>query len=1012
MTHETLDSPELSLVREVVDRLAARSRRLVFLRALCWFSILILVGAGILATVDYLLQSRSNLLVWFQSGLFLTILTLAMTKIIVPAERFKPGPVDVARRLEQIFPQLQQRLSTVCDLHSRIEELTVIQRQFLNGLADQVYRELTLLELQQCFRLRVLMRPILSVTSILLLVLIVIVSSPQQAATATQRLVMPWNGVHWPRQFELRVVDYRKQVAEGGDYLIQVVNLHGPLPPDLTLELKWQSAEKSELIRLGGEAKVAEFHLNDVLESFKFRLEGGDFHDVGWNKVAVVAAPTIRDSRLTISPPDYTGLETYVGDTLTRALPTSQLSFFALLDNSVVRARLIWDSNGKRSSYPMEINRSGESFGVTLDELGIVESGFFWLEFEDGQGVISQTREFWQIEVEADQAPQAEILKPTSGALLTATGILPLLLRATDDLKVEQLEVVIQVHDSTPESSLRIPLDFSKVLVGTRPLFDSNRVFLKHQPDSVQIECGVDVSLLAGLDVGAELTLSIWVEDQLGNQSTSNAVSLIVSSDRELRGQLTQKIEDLQNRFRFLQGLMRDSVLILQKLRSTEFVNSTVPNLLQQLSLEGINIREVLTGGSMSISARLREVEETLRLTKVEAPLIKESLDGLSQLSKQIMDEHVNPLQASIYQIRNQSEISNDQWLRSLEGIESHLLKAAELIDALLGEQSSDYSRAEFESAWKAFLRQQLDLKTEVSSLATEALMPNVEVNDARIAELTDSQFSLASEVFHLMDQTISEKQMIINSVTQDLAKSVVSDMRQAAANLDNRQFAIGLAKQTEVISTIQSILLEWGIDPEESEQTQDRKARLFIEQLKRLYRMQAELLEVKTVSNLDTLAQRQTDLADNAADLSRQSSVSALIEFGLQDVATLQYQAAEAIVSDDGSQKQCQQEALEMLSVMIGVAAKQLTQETPSDNDTEKRLKSTHSETLSLIRLLQQRLHVEVNPLLQIAELTDEQKQQLDMLVQRQAEIVEALNQIHRTKGEPDDDKGESDVE
>ena len=66
--------------------------------------------------------------------------------------------------------------------------------------------------------------------------------------------------------------------------------------------------------------------------------------------------------------------------------------------------------------------------------------------------------------------------------------------------------------------------------------------------------------------------------------------------------------------------------------------------------------------------------------------------------------------------------------------------------------------------------------------------MPNVEVNDARIAELTDSQFSLASEVFHLMDKTIS-KQMIINSVTQDLAKSVVSDMRQAAANLDSRQF-------------------------------------------------------------------------------------------------------------------------------------------------------------------------------------------------------------------------------
>ena len=168
MTHETLESPELSLVREVVDRLAARSRRLVFLRALCWFSILLLTGAAVLATVDYLLQTRSSSLVWFQFGLFVSMLTLAMAKIIVPAERFRPGLVDVAKRLEQTFPQLQQRLSTVCDLHNRIDELSVIQRQFLNGLAGQVYRELTRLELQQCFRPRVLLRSALSVTGILL----------------------------------------------------------------------------------------------------------------------------------------------------------------------------------------------------------------------------------------------------------------------------------------------------------------------------------------------------------------------------------------------------------------------------------------------------------------------------------------------------------------------------------------------------------------------------------------------------------------------------------------------------------------------------------------------------------------------------------------------------------------------------------------------------------------------------------------------------------------------------
>ena len=46
--------------------------------------------------------------------------------------------------------------------------------------------------------------------------------------------------------------------------------------------------------------------------------------------------------------------------------------------------------------------------------------------------------------------------------------------------------------------------------------------------------------------------------------------------------------------------------------------------------------------------------------------MIKESLEGLSQLAKKIMDEHVGPSQAGIYQARNQSGISNAQWERNL----------------------------------------------------------------------------------------------------------------------------------------------------------------------------------------------------------------------------------------------------------------------------------------------------------------------------------------------------------
>ena len=187
---------------------------------------------------------------------------------------------------------------------------------FLDGLAAEVSEEVSRLELERCFHPHALLRPVLSVSAVLLLIVSVLIASPQQVATATQRVIMPWSGQDWPREFELRVIDYRAQVAEGGDYLIEVVNLNGSLPDDLLLEIQWESADTSEQIRMFQTDKVSEFRLGNLLESFRFRLHGGDFHDMGWNEVTVVAAPVISDFQLRLKPPEYTGPVSYTHLTL------------------------------------------------------------------------------------------------------------------------------------------------------------------------------------------------------------------------------------------------------------------------------------------------------------------------------------------------------------------------------------------------------------------------------------------------------------------------------------------------------------------------------------------------------------------------------------------------------------------------------------------------------------------------------------------------------------------------
>ena len=87
MAHELPDKSELLVVQDVVERMAHRSRQLVFVRAVCVFVSLLLSGTALLATVDYLLQLRSPFVVWFQFALFIALLLVTVAKIIVPAER-------------------------------------------------------------------------------------------------------------------------------------------------------------------------------------------------------------------------------------------------------------------------------------------------------------------------------------------------------------------------------------------------------------------------------------------------------------------------------------------------------------------------------------------------------------------------------------------------------------------------------------------------------------------------------------------------------------------------------------------------------------------------------------------------------------------------------------------------------------------------------------------------------------------------------------------------------------
>ncbi|MCH2370994.1 MAG: hypothetical protein MK324_10745 [Pirellulales bacterium] len=372
--------------------------------------------------------------------------------------------------------------------------------------------------------------------------------------------------------------------------------------------------------------------------------------------------------------------------------------------------------------------------------------------------------------------------------------------------------MLIESKDAKNQKGLRIPIYLAKEFVGPRPVFDTNRIFVVQQPDSIQIECGLDVSSLPSFAVGAELSLRFIATDQFGNQAASETVHLTVSSDHELRGRLTRELEDVQIRFRILQRLLEDSLQTLELLRSVSDSDLEASKVLHQLSLEATNMNGVLAGGSNSIFTRLEVIDVGLGHTKVTAPLVSESLARLEQLAVTIQSKHLQPLQTGVYQVKNNRRSDNRQWLTDIEAIEGDVQSAVRLIDSVLGLQSSAQSQAEFESSWKVLLTEQMDLKLQIASKSGSVLTGEGVRLNATLNEIAARQLALASDVFQLVDQTIAEEQLSISLPVQNLAAVVVSGMRQVATEIRKRQMTRVLNQQEYNDQTMQRVLLELGI--------------------------------------------------------------------------------------------------------------------------------------------------------------------------------------------------------
>ncbi len=611
--------PQDSVVRQLIDQVANRCRWYVRCRAALYSAMLMLACFLGMVTLDWIIQHRLSQIAWLQFACLLAMLILVCRRWAVPAWMFELTDFQAARRIEQSHAELGQRLSVLCDLRNSVQQ-GERRLEFMAVMESQLETELVKFQIGECFRVRVLRRPLL-LTCLLLLTLFSFAMGFQSTfALASQRTLSPWTFKHWPRRHELTVVDHREKVSMGADYQIKIGSQNWLFPREVFVDVRWDGDAEYSTLRVNSNSNLHELVLPQVQQSFAYRIHGGDYEADQWRDVTIVSPPVVILSKVIIYPPVYTELESYESDAAARVLHGSQLQFQATIDRPLRQATLLILGEDEEKRILLAQQPLADAIVLSLSEpISILSSGTLDLELIDEDGVVSRNLMDIDLNVIEDHEPSVNILSPHAETLLTAAGRLPLVMVATDDLQITQAWLqycVAEQWDDDKIQMLEIPI--ASFTVGARNEYTSLRAFVQQLPDRLRVEMGIDVGRLGEVASGTTLQLRVQVADRFGTNINSDVVPLTVLSLVQFRGKIRQELQLVAKQLADLKKLLQLSSLQTRSLRDrlVETTDQTIlleaRDLSSGLLLQHRSTASLLDSGPQSILGRLQLIGKFL----------------------------------------------------------------------------------------------------------------------------------------------------------------------------------------------------------------------------------------------------------------------------------------------------------------------------------------------------------------------------------------------------------------
>jgi hypothetical protein len=449
-------------VETKIGSLRRQARRLMVVFGLSRVVSAVVATVLVLGLADYLIRFQDRGIRTMALAVLVAVLVWTSHRYLLRGLGVPLRDLDLAWRVQRRFPALGDRLASSIEFLDQADDDPKAGSSALRrAVILQATAELESLDLDEVIHRRPAFQAAALAGVVGLAAVAVSVLAPTMSRVAVARLINPLGADSWPRLHYLAFREPVWRVARGQAFEVEVIDARGGrLPDEVRIHYRFDAddqpaGEETETLRSGG-AMVA--RRENVTRPFAYRVEGGDDHAMPWIPVEVVEPPAVESLAIRLYPPVYTGWPAVSSEKSIRALVGTRVEIKGTATKPL-RAAVVRLEKGEE--VPVRLTADGRGFVVPRDprtEWVVRESGSYWVEIEDIDGLRGGGDARWEIRAVPDLAPTVSLEEPAANLYVTANAVVPLRVTAKDDLAIHEIALRYTRSDRAGQGETIVPL--------------------------------------------------------------------------------------------------------------------------------------------------------------------------------------------------------------------------------------------------------------------------------------------------------------------------------------------------------------------------------------------------------------------------------------------------------------------------------------------------------------------------------------------------------------------------